>query len=169
MSQTSNVSNLAERCIHLSAGCCVDPDLVAKWGMNLSKLKKLAEAYRAGWLHNVMGRITPLTLRSRNDYVAMADLFIEGTAEAMALLDRFEADMEEFCASAGLELTEHMTMETVSSELRAHARLYQQINLLFMQKFGVERRDPVQRLATNPIMNGETNPFVKEFMAARSA
>ena len=55
----------------------IDTKAIERWNLNPTMLKKLGEAYRMGWLHNVMSRITPLTLQRRDDYLAMSDIFIQ--------------------------------------------------------------------------------------------
>ena len=128
---------------------------------------KLEEAYQAGWLHNVLSRITPLTMRRRQDYIVMADLFIENDEAAEHVLDRFDSDLELFCSVADITVTKHMTSANVSDELRAHVDLYNEIAEIFYNKFDIEKRDPVQNLTLSPIMNESTNPFIKEFMDDR--
>lgn len=155
---------LAGRFCFLAAGCSVDQKAIKRWNVDLAALKKLGEAYRMGWLHNVMSRITPLTMRRREDYLAMADIFIEDAAAAELLLDRFEADMELFCSMAGIRITNHMTMQNISPELQAHVALYKDINDILTGKFNIVERDPIAILAEGPFANEATNPFVREFL-----
>ena len=144
-------------------------DLIAIERRNLDDvtINKLAEATEAGWLHNVLSRITPLTMRRRDDYIAMADIFITTTDEAESLLDRFDADIELFCSMAEISVTKHMTVDNVSDELKAHVDLYCEIATLMANKFGIENRDPIKMLVESPIMLEATNPFIKEFMDER--
>lgn len=130
-------------------------------------VNKLTEAVEAGWLHNVLSRITPLTMRRRDDYIAMADIFITTSTEAESLLDRFDADIELFCSMAEISVTKHMTVHNVSDELKAHVDLYCEVAELMTKKFGIELRDPIQMLIESPIMLEATNPFIKEFMDER--
>ena len=130
-------------------------------GVALSRLK---ESYDSGWLHNVLGRITPLTLRRRDDYMCMADVFITSSDQANHLLDRFDADLELFCSVAEITVTKHMTVKNVSEELRSHVDLYTDVATLLSKKWGIEKRDPIQQLVDSPIMLEATNPFIKEFV-----
>ncbi|MDD9912365.1 MAG: hypothetical protein OXR68_06320 [Alphaproteobacteria bacterium] len=168
MTQTSDAISrtLAERCVQLSAGCDVDCGAVERWLLDLPTLRRLAEGYRAGWLHNVMGRITPLTLRKKNDYLAMADIFIDTEEAAERLLDKFQTDIELFCQLAGITVTEHMTEETASDELKAHVGLYREIAALLCNKYHLAYEDPIQAIATAPL-EGMCNPFISEFMDER--
>jgi hypothetical protein len=99
--------------------------------------------------------------------MAMADIFITKPEDAEHLLDRFDADLELFCSVAGISVTEHMTVATVSDELRAHVQLYVDVAKLLAKKFDIEQRDPIQSLVESPIMMDATNPFIKEFMDER--
>ena len=157
---------LAVRCAHLSAGCDVDCEAVERHGVDLPTLRRLAEAYRAGWLHNVMSRITPLTLRKREDYMVMADVFTDTKEVAARLLDKFQTDIELFCQMAGITVTEHMTADSVSPELSAHVELYKDIAKLFEQKFDLTYQDPIQAVVASPLHDA-CNPFVVEFMDTR--
>ena len=164
-----NKRTLSERCLELAAlGYDVDCAAVGKWGVDLATLKRLAEAYRMGWLHNVMSRITPLTVRRQEDYVAMADIFILSNEEANQLITKFQTDMELFCQMAGIRITEHMTKETVSKELKSHVALYDAISELLTVKYGIIAADPIQEMALAPLEDGldshDGNPFIREFM-----
>lgn len=147
----------------------MDKDLVAIERRNLdtTAVARLRNSCDAGWLHNVLSRITPLTLRRRDDYIAMADIFITKPAEAESLLDRFDADLELFCSMAEISITKHMSVENVSDELKAHIELYVDIASLLAHKFGIVKRNPIQMLIESPIMMEATNPFIKEFMDER--
>ena len=162
-----NIGPLGNRLCVLAAGRSVDAEAVRRRGLDLAHLRRLGEAYRMGWLHNVMGRITPLTTRSTDEYLTMADLFIESGSEANHLLDRYDADLEEFCIGAGIMVTERMTYETVSPEIQAHVFLYRDINVLFADKFGIATRDPISTLANANFDEAELNPYLKEFMDSR--
>jgi len=144
----------------------MDKGAIDRRGLDESTVNKLTEAYRMGWLHNVLSRITPLTMRRRDDYLNMADLFIDTPEAAHKLLDRFDADLEMFCSVAEIQVTEHMTSKTVSDELKAHVELYNDIAGVLYGKFkgDVEKRDPIQSLAMTPITTDSTNPFIAEFM-----
>ena len=162
-----NMGKLAGRFCELSAGKEVDEKAIQRWNIDLATLRKLGDAYRSGWLHNVLSRITPLTMRRRDDYLMMADVFILTKQEAEHVLDRFDADMELFCAMAGITVTEHMTMYNASPEIKAHIDLYRDVNRIFNRKFAVEERDPVQMLAVAPIMIEHENTFVRDFVKSK--
>ncbi len=161
------VSNMPDKFYQASAGCYVDSDAAQRMAIELPKLRKLADAYRMGWLHNVLSRITPLTLQRRDDYIAMAGLFVETGESAEHILDRFDADLELFCSVAEIHVTSHMTMQNISEELKAHVSLYQEIAEVFYSKFDIEHRDPIKILTDSPIMSEHSNPFIKEFMDNR--
>ena len=158
---------MSDKFYQAAAGCYVDGEAAQKRALEMPQVRKLADAYRMGWLHNVLSRITPLTLQRRDDYVAMADLFIETAENAEHVLDRFDADLELFCSVAEIQVTPHMTKENVSDELKAHVSLYDEIAHIFHEKFGTELRDPIQCLTESPIMSEHSNPFIKEFMDTR--
>jgi len=158
---------LANRFYELSAGCPVDVDAARRAHIDLPTLRKLGEAYRMGWLHNVLSRITPLTMHRMDDYLMIADLFILDNEAADHVLDRFDADLELFCSVAEITVTEHMTVQTVSDELKAHLKLYNEVADIFYRKFTIERRDPIRRLTSAQGMSDYTNPFIKEFIDSR--
>ena len=159
-----SIAVLTQRFCDLSAGCEVDANASHRWGATLPTLRKLGEAYRMGWLHNVLSRITPLTMQRRDDYVMMADLFVLTAQEAEHILNRFDSDLETFCAMAEITVSPKMTAANVSDELRAHVDLYSAVQDIFVQKFKLKRRDPIQTMANNPIMTEQSNPFVKDFV-----
>lgn len=161
------MSGLAERLCFLAAGCEVDENAVRDRDVDLATLRKLGEAFRTGWLHNIMSRITPLTVRQKEDYVAMADIFIPTEKDAIAMLERYDADLELFCSMAEIKVTKHMTSKTASQEIKAHVALYDAVAGVFRDKFGLDWHDPVQNLAQNPIMSDETNPFIKDFVSRK--
>ncbi|MFT7144677.1 MAG: hypothetical protein ACI9TY_000243 [Alphaproteobacteria bacterium] len=144
-----------------------DQTAIEKRNLTNDAVSKLEESCNAGWLHNVLSRITPLTMRRREDYVTMADIFVVSADESETLLDRFDADIELFCSMAEISVTRHMTRDTVSDELKAHIDLYCDIRDLLVAKFDIEARDPILMLVESPIMNEATNPFIKEFMDER--
>lgn len=141
-----------------------DTQAIEKRQLDALTVSRLKESYDSGWLHNVLGRITPLTLRRREDYMAMADIFVTSTEQAEHLLDRFDGDLELFCSVAEITVTQHMTLDNVSEELRAHVDLYMDVARLMHKKWGIELRNPIQQLIESPIMLEATNPFIKDFM-----
>lgn len=154
---------LAQRSTTLAAGRKVDELALRQWSIDLVTLRKLGEAYRLGWLHNVMARITPITLRRRDDYVIMADLFVESAEDAEGLLNKLLADLELFCSFAGITPTEFMTRERVSPELSAHVQLFTDIQTLLCEKFNIPMRDPIHTIARTPI-EAKADPFVRDFL-----
>jgi hypothetical protein len=144
-----------------------DNDAISRRGLGDMMVQKLEEAFNEGWLHNVLSRITPLTLRRRDDYMAMTDVFVGDADAANHLLDRFDADLELFCSVAGISVTSHMSVNTVSEELRAHVALYMDVATLLTKKFKIVQRNPIEMLVESPIMMEATNPFIKEFMDDR--
>jgi hypothetical protein len=158
---------LANRFYELSAGCPVDADAARRADIDLPTLRKLGEAFRMGWLHNVLSRITPLTMHRMDDYLLIADLFIMDAESADHVLDRFDADLELFCSVAEITVTEHMTGQSVSDELKAHLKLYNAVADVFYGKFPIEKRDPIKRLTSAQGMHDYSNPFIKEFIDSR--
>lgn len=147
-------------------GCQINEEALEFWCIeDIRSLQKLADQYQRGWLHNVMSRITPLTMGKMDDYLMMADLFITTKDEANHLLDRFDSDLELFCSVAGVHVTKHMTAASVSEELEAHVSLYMEIEKIFAKKFKLmELRDPVQQLTDSPMTQEYSNEFIKNFM-----
>lgn len=144
-----------------------DNAAIEKRKLDSVTVARLKESYDSGWLHNVLGRITPLTLRRREDYIVMADIFIASSEQADHLLDRFDGDLELFCSVAEITVTKHMTAANVSEELRAHVELYTDVANLMHKKWGVEKRDPIRQLVEAPIMLEATNPFIKDFVDSK--
>lgn len=151
------------------AGCPVDMQALDDWEINdLHYVKKVADQYNMGWLHNIMARITPLTMEKADDYLIMADLFVSTKDEANHILDRFDSDLELFCSVAGVTITKHMTASTASEELEAHVALYMAVEKIFAAKFKfMELRDPVKQITNTPITPEYSNEFIKNFMDVR--
>jgi hypothetical protein len=158
------MSTLKDKACRLSAGGDVDNGAVERWGVDLAYLKKLGEAYRMGWLHNVLSRITPLTMRKRDDYLMMADIFVLDEDAAENILDRFDSDLELFCSMAQIQITEHMTMDSVSEELRCHIDLYTDVANILCEKFALEARDPIAMLTSSTNMLEDENDFILDFV-----
>lgn len=157
-----------ENC-EMIAGCKVDMDALEFWlGDDLRLLKKLSDQFHMGWLHNVLARITPLTIEKLDDYLMMADLFVTTKEAANHVLDRFDSDLELFCSVAGVQVTKHMTAATVSEELEAHVALYMEIEKVFARKFKMmELRDPIKQITNTPMDGAYVNDFIKNFMDER--
>jgi hypothetical protein len=123
---------LADRLLDLAAGCPVDSAAYHRYPLNIPRLTAMGKAYRAGWLTNVLGRITPLTTYSIDDYVAMADLFVPDAFTANTMLHKMSADLSAFAAAAGVNpCTED------GPALRVHKALYEAISRLLAGKFGI--------------------------------
>lgn len=163
--QTKSKNSLSGRLCFLAAGCCVDQAAMKRWNTDLATLKKMGEAYRAGWLHNVMSRITPLTMVNQDDYIAIADLFVETAEDAEEVLNRFDQGIEHYCQCAEIEVYPTASMLTVTPKIRAHIHLYAAINQLFAQKFGVAMRNPILVAAhANSGEEADFNPYIKEYV-----
>lgn len=158
------MGTLKDQACRISAGGDVDEAAVERWGVDLASLKKLGEAYRMGWLHNVMSRITPLTMRRRDDYLIMADIFVVDEEVAESILDRFDSDLELFCSMAQIQVTEHMTMDSVSEELRSHIDLYTDIADILCGKFGLDNRNPIEMITSSTNLLEDENDFILEFV-----
>lgn len=154
-----------ENC-ELVLGCKINFEALDFWCVeDIHSLQKLADQYQMGWLHNVMSRITPLTLEKVDDYLMMADVFVTTRDEANHVLDRFDSDLELFCSVAGVNVTKHMTAANVSEELESHVALYMEIEKIFAQKFKLmELRDPIQQITNSPMTSEYSNEFIKNFM-----
>lgn len=117
-----------------AAGIPVDAGAYTRLGIDLAKLRSLGTAYRQGWLANVMARVTPMTTRSRDDYVMMADLFVGSAYEAEVLLATFAADIGRFALTAGM----YFSPEHTPQPMAKHMSLWREISGLLAGKFGVE-------------------------------
>lgn len=160
---------VTQKVCDMIAGCKVDMQALEDWRLDdLNRVKKLADQYHMGWLHNIMARITPLTLEKVDDFLIMADVFVNTKEEASHVLDRFDSDIELFCSVAGVKVTKHMTAATVSDELEAHVALYMAIEKIFANKFKLmELRDPIKQITHTPITQEYSNEFIRNFMDVR--
>ena len=158
------MGTLKDQACRLSAGGDIDEAAVERWSIDLASLKKLGEAYRMGWLHNVLSRITPLTMRKRDDYLKMADIFVVDDEIAESILDRFDSDLELFCSMAQIQITEHMTMNSISEELRSHIDLYTDVADILCDKFELEERNPIEMLISSTNLLEDENDFILEFV-----
>lgn len=123
-------NSLVARSLDLAAGLRVDADAYYKWGINLAKLQCLGKAYRKGWLHNVLRRITPLTTPQVDDYVMMADLFVTGAAESQIILSQMSRDLSVFAAAIGSGAGNKPPL------LQQHIDLYNRMSEVLSEKFG---------------------------------
>jgi hypothetical protein len=124
---TATLGSLADKILDMTAGMPVDAAAFHKYGLNMAKLKTLATGFKQGWLHNLMARVTPITLRSADDYVMMAELFIPNASTAMHVLENMSADLTTFATSAGLAYS--------APEMAAHRQLYGRIAVALSAKF----------------------------------
>ncbi len=132
--------------------------------MNLAKLQALGKAYRQGWLHNVLARITPLTARETTDYTRMAALFIATQAEAEALLGKLSADLSRFATLAGVIIEG----QRVPPPLAQHHALYQAIGAQLATMFAITIPPAFASTTIDATAQAEM-PFVRQFMKAKFA
>lgn len=158
--QQPAMCSLADKLLDVTAGMPVDPKAFHQHSLNLAKLKTLAVGYKQGWLHNLMGRITPYTLRSPDDYVMMADLFVPNAESAQALLSKMSADMTAFATTAGLAYT--------APEMSRHRELYQRLSTMLGSKFGVETPAPFASTVFRADQQAHM-AFVRGFLRSRAA
>lgn len=165
----ANQDKLTQKVCDMAAGCAVDIEAMEAWGVDdLHVLRRLSEQYHMGWLHNVLARITPLTLDRIDDYLVMADLFVSDKEEAEHILDRFDSDLELFCSVAGIQITKHMTSQNISEELKSHVELYIEVEKIFASKFRfIDLRDPIAQLTSATMSQEHSNEFIKNFMDTR--
>ncbi len=158
--QQPAMCSLADKLLDVTAGMPVDPKAFHKHNLNLAKLKTLAGGYKQGWLHNLMGRITPCTLRSPDDYVMMADLFIADADTAQTLLTQMSADMTAFATTAGLAYS--------SPEMARHRELYQRLSTVLSSKYGFEAPAPFASTVFRADQQAHM-AFVRGFLRSRAA
>ncbi len=133
---TTMATNLFSRSLELAAGVPVNRaayEAAVDAGMNLAKLQALGRAYRQGWLHNVLARITPLTARETTDYSLMAALFITTKAEAESLMAKLSADLSRFATLAGVIVEG----KRIPQPLQMHYQLYQTIGAQLQETYGI--------------------------------
>lgn len=134
----SSHTSLVARSLDLAAGLRVDAGAYYKWDINLAKLQCLGKAYRKGWLHNVLRRITPLTARQIDDYVMMADLFVTGAAESQIILGQMSRDLSMFATAVGASPQSGSTPQL----LQQHIGLYNRLAEVLSEKFGFQAPAP---------------------------
>lgn len=150
-------NNLIERSLDLAAGTTVDAEAYGRWPLNLSKLQSLGKGYRQGWLQNVFQRITPLTVRERDDYLMMADLFILTRMQAEVLLLAFGQDITRFATKAGVSLHEN------TPELQGHVGMYHAIGQVLVNKFGLTVPPPFRSVTMNGVAE-EDRGFIQTYL-----
>lgn len=152
-------NSLVERSLDLAAGTRVDLAAYESWGINLAKLQSLGRCYRQGWLHNVLRRITPLTLRELDDYVMMADLFIANAADAKLMLGAMSQDLSKFAIAAGINAGNTQ----LPPQIQNHLTLYNKLAGLLAEKFSMEAPAPFAS-ATFDAEAQRDMPFVRNFL-----
>lgn len=166
--QNAEPISLAARCLEIAAQTGVDLSAYSQhqsW-LNLAKVRQLGEAYRNGWLHNLMGRITPITARDANDYVLMADLFVLNKEDAQELMQSMSEDLTRFATEAGINPTNPDAAEY--RWLNAHLNLYTKIGGVLSHKFGMGVPKPFTS-ATIQVNGVPNNIFIRDFLRARAA
>lgn len=162
---TPAFTTLADHCLEIAAGMPVDAKAYGKYeGLNLARVQRLGRGYREGWLANVLRRITPLTARSREDYLIMADLFLTTQPDAEALLKRMSGDLTAFATAAGL----YATAQSIPAEMRDHVALYRAIACLLEQKFDFTAPAPFASATVDAGLQAQI-PFIRNFMQSRAA
>lgn len=156
----------ADHMLNVAAGTVVDGCAYTAWGskLNMMKLKALGQAYTKGWLHNVMARITPLTVRDQDDYVMMADLFVLSSETAEVLLRKMSRDLTAFATAAGV-MFEH---GNVPPKLAAHVAMYKAVARKMEQKFDIEAPKLFASTTFDSAMQAEM-PFIRSYMAKHAA
>ena len=166
---TSVHHSLYERSLELAAGVPVAREvyerLSAESDFNLAKLQVLGKAYRQGWLHNVLERITPLTTRETADYENMAALFIASEAQAKSLMSKLSADLSRFATLAGVAQN---SSNIIAMPMMSHVNMYQKIGAVFEARFGMAIPAPFAS-ATIDAKAQAAMPFVRAFVKQRFA
>lgn len=154
------VTNLIQRSLELAAGTQVNLAAYEDHQLNLAKVQCLGKAYRQGWLHNVLRRITPLTARQTEDYVLMAELFITTKAQAELLLQTLSQSLTEFATVAGVS--------PASATMRSHRELYQLIAQKLEMRHGVEAPSAFASTTITAQQQAQI-PFVRHFLQTMAA
>ena len=157
----TSYTNLVQRSLDLAAGTCVSLEAYEAANINLAKLQALGKAYRQGWLHNVLRRITPLTISQTDDYVLMADLFVENAAQATEMLNAMSADLSAFATAAGIVIHGAIPMP-----LRPHTTLYQAIAGKMERKFGMVAPRAFRSAVFDERAQAEM-PFIRDYVNSR--
>jgi hypothetical protein len=156
-------TSLLQRNLDLAAGTPVDPNAYQAWGINLSKLHKLGQCYREGWLHNVLGRITPITTQEMDDYRMMADLFITTSSDARYLCAVLNRSLSTFAVVAGV----NATAKVVPIQLENHVKLYRDIAAGLQVRFAFRAPEPFTASATISREVQNRIPYIRDFMTQR--
>lgn len=159
-------SCFADHMLNVAAGTTVDGCAYQQWSsrLNMMKLRALGQAYKQGWLTNLMARITPLTVRDGDDYVMMADLFVTEVGQAQDLLSKMSRDMSAFATAAGLFYSPTFTPQ----EMQGHIRLYNRISKTLATKFGFTAPQPFSSTTIDASVQAQM-PFIRTFMRQHAA
>lgn len=153
-------TSLVQRSLDLAAGTRTNAQAYDDWDLNLAKLQKLGKCFREGWLHNVLGRITPITHGEMSDYKMMADLFITTKAEAQQLCAALSRSLSAFATVAGV----HASAKVVPIQLENHLMLYHSIAESLEQRFGFTAPAPFGSTTISREMQAQI-PFIRSFIS----
>lgn len=152
-------TSLVARSLDLAAGTRTSVQAYDDWGINLAKLQKLGKCFREGWLHNVLTRITPITLREMDDYMMMSDLFISSKSDAQYLCSVLSRSLSAFATVAGVQATS----KVVPIQLTNHVALYAQIARNLEERFDFKAPAPFASTTISREMQAQI-PFIRNFM-----
>jgi hypothetical protein len=152
-------TSLVARSLDLAAGQRTNAQAYDDWNINLAKLQKLGKCFREGWLHNVLTRITPITLREMDDYLMMADLFINNKSDAQDLCAVLSRSLSAFATVAGFPAS----AKVVPIQLTNHVALYRQIAARLEERFGFTAPAPFASTTINRDMQAQI-PFIRQFV-----
>lgn len=156
---TQVYTSLVARSLDLAAGIRTNAAAYDDWGINLAKLQKLGKCYREGWLHNVLTRITPITLREMDDYFMMTDLFIGNKSDAQYLCSVLSRSLSAFATVAGF----NASAKVVPIQLNNHVALYHGIASRLEERFGFTAPAPFASTTISKDMQAQI-PFIRSFI-----
>jgi hypothetical protein len=157
--QTKVYTSLVARSLDLAAGMRTNLEAYDEWGINLAKLQKLGKAYREGWLHNVLTRITPITHAEMDDYLMMTDLFIHSKSDAQYLSGVLSRSLSAFATVAGIAAT----AKVVPMQLTNHVALYEKITQRLEERFEFTAPAPFSSTTISRDMQAQI-PFIRSFL-----
>jgi hypothetical protein len=164
---TTLATSLYSRSLELAAGVPVNAEAYEQYctegDMNLAKLQVLGKAFRQGWLHNVLARITPLTARETTDYERMASLFITSPKAAEALLAQMSRDLSRFATAAGL-----LVNSVIPMALLQHTNLYQKIATQMADMHGIKAPKAFASTTIDAATQADM-PFIRQYVRERFA
>lgn len=152
-------TSLVSRSLDLAAGLRTNPEAYEQWGINLAKLQRLGKCYREGWLHNVLNRITPITTRELDDYIMMADLFINTKTDAQYLCTVLSRSLSAFATVAGFAAS----AKVVPIQMNNHVELYTRIATSLEDRFGFKAPAPFASTTITREMQTQI-PFIRNFI-----